>query len=780
MKITPASPPGDQAHRQPLALVTVGSAVADARSGCGTHVGEVKEVRAGCKGLTPEDLKSAYALTVTEPPTPQTVALVVAHDDPNVESDLKRYDKAFGLPACTARSDCLRKLNQRGATEPLPTPNGPWAEEISLDVEAVHAICWTCQVLLVEAETAEGKEGMEDLEAAERTAAASGATEISNSWIAEEPLTDSAAFDHPGIVITAASGDEGWLNWAPGSPEKGHVAYPASSPHVVSVGGTRLERVDGTWTDTVWNGDGVGKSLWGATGGGCSEGFSAPYWQQELPNWAAVGCAGKRSVADISAVADPFTGMAVLDTQPYQEEDYVPGWERVGGTSLSAPLIAAMFALAGGSQGVEFPARTLYENATSHPEVIHDVETGSNGPCASQPAEETGLASCTSSEEAAGCSMQAICLAGTGYDGPSGLGTPDGLRAFQATGAPAKQPQSIEFTSRTPAAARFGGPPYAVAATATSGLGVSFSSATPAVCDMQASTVAFHGVGTCTIEAHQTGNAAYQAASPATQSFAVQRATQTITITTAVPGVVVLGATADALSASASSALAVSFTSITPAVCAIEGENVSFIAAGSCTIEASQRGDSHYEPAPDVQLNVTVRAKPTISTYFGPTLTTPESTLGQPTLAGSSPSATPPGRLILAAPPTVNHRTGAVAFVLSVPQDGQLRWRLAFTPSNTATLHALARGCGKGSIMLADKCRALPTLFASGRRSTRAGRLTLRLAPDPLAERALIAAPGAKRGIRISATFMLSPSGGAEARAQSTIPLDYLATPHRG
>jgi hypothetical protein len=131
-----------------------------------------------------------------------------------------------------------------------------------------------------------------------------GATEISNSWDGEEPVTDSAVFNHPGVVITAASGDNGYLNWQSPEPAAiGHVGYPASSPHVVAVGGTRLSLTsEGAWAgESVWNG-------YGATGSGCSETFGAPPWQQELPNWSAVGCGSKRAVADVSADADPYTG----------------------------------------------------------------------------------------------------------------------------------------------------------------------------------------------------------------------------------------------------------------------------------------------------------------------------------------------------------------------------------------------------------------------------------------------------------------------------------------
>ena len=161
-----------------------------------------------------------------------------------------------------------------------------------------------------------------------------------------------------------------------------------------------------------------------------------------------------------------------------------------------------MFALAGGDRAgggpeVEYPARTLYENAARTPASVRDIEAGSNGSCLPPKKldEEDGLETCTPSEEAAICSGHAICLAGLGYDGPSGLGTPNGLGVFQATGRAAKKPQQLDFTSTAPSDARVAGTPYTAAATSSSGLAASFASVTPSVCAVEASTVSFSGVG---------------------------------------------------------------------------------------------------------------------------------------------------------------------------------------------------------------------------------------------------------------------------------------------
>ncbi len=327
-----------------------------------------------------------------------------------------------------------------------------WALEISLDIEIAHAVCQNCQIMLVEANSAT----FPNLEAAENTAANTlGATEISNSWGGPElgatPAEDDAsAFKHPGIVITAAAGDNGYLDWsAEERAVKGFADYPASSPHVVAVGGTRLLQSHGAWEDeTVWNdgGQNTKGEIEGAGtgGGGCSTSLLAQSWQQSVPDWESVGCGAYRAVADISADADPYTGIAMYDSTA--ECEYEEGgkklkgpWCTIGGTSLASPLVASVFALAGGSNGVEYPAQTLYENLAASPQSLHDVELGSNGECSKPFNEETGISGCTELQEAAQCSGKAICLAGPGYDGPTGVGTPNGIAAFQPLTEEAKK-----------------------------------------------------------------------------------------------------------------------------------------------------------------------------------------------------------------------------------------------------------------------------------------------------------------------------------------------------
>ena len=356
--------------------------------------------------LTAASLHAAYSLPgETAASSLQTVAVIDAFDDPTAEADLGVYDEEFGLPECTTANGCFRKINQKGATSPLPRKNGEWASEISIDVQMAHAICQSCHVLLVEANSEE----FTDLGAAVNAAVNAGATEISNSYGGPEELAHASVFseynsdyyDHPGVVVTASSGDCGYLNEACfGEVEAAN--FPADSPDVVAVGGTTLTDTEEKWNSTVWE----------EGGSGCSQIFKAPLWQSSVANFSATGCGADRSVADVAAIGDPNTGVDVYDSTP--EDDYPTGWGVWGGTSVASPIIAAEFALAGGSHEVAYPAATLYSHL-GESDALYDVVSGSNGSCAGASA----------------------CQAGVGYDGPSGVGSPIGLSVFSTPGAPA-------------------------------------------------------------------------------------------------------------------------------------------------------------------------------------------------------------------------------------------------------------------------------------------------------------------------------------------------------
>ncbi len=455
-----------EAHTQPLAVGTPAAGSSPAAEGPASK---------GTFGFTPSDLHTAYQLPSTASGEPPTIALVDAYNDLSAESDLKVYDEEMGLPACV-KGGCFKQVNQNGAEAPLPFPktqqelnnfkNGTaaqrseaeeaigWDAEISLDIETAHAICENCKILLVEARSP----ASEDLQRAEAAAETLGAKVISNSWGGPEldmsaSAEESSPFNHPETVITASAGDDGYLEWGATQPS-GQASFPASSAHVIAVGGTRLSLNESShaWqSESVWNDDGATagvKEGFGAGGGGCSQVFSAQPWQSSVSDWAQVGCGANRAVADVSADADPYTGVAVYDTSEECESEHlgqIVHWCTYGGTSLASPIIAATYALAGGAQGVKYPARTLYEKAVSRPASLHDVFSGSNGECLKPFVQPTGTSGCSIREQGKNCSSRAICLARAGFDGPSGLGTPHGIAAFQLSPATETAKEKAEY-----------------------------------------------------------------------------------------------------------------------------------------------------------------------------------------------------------------------------------------------------------------------------------------------------------------------------------------------
>jgi len=340
--------------------------------------------------LTPAALHSAYGLPRTASRA-QTVAIIVAYDDPTVERDLQTFSTQFSLSACTQATGCLRRVNQGGKASPLPPRDptgGNWTTEAALGTQTVHGICQNCRLLVVEADS----EAKADLAAAVDTAVRLGAREIATSYIFAEGLLDeqlASHYNHPGVVITAASGDTGFSYG---------TNVPAAYPSVVAVGGTtlRLGRT-GQWAgESVWkNSDGVSAS-------GCSLFTAAPSWQTAYAQQA--GCTGKRAVADVAAAAGP--GAPLYSSTPLTPSG-AHGWFEADGTSLSSPIIAGAFALAGGVGPGQSAAAILYSHLST-PGAFHDVATGSNG----------------------SCSGEAICQARRGYDGPTGVGTPNGLAGF--------------------------------------------------------------------------------------------------------------------------------------------------------------------------------------------------------------------------------------------------------------------------------------------------------------------------------------------------------------
>jgi hypothetical protein len=391
-------------------------------------------------GLTPEDLASAYDFSPSSGGAGKTVAIVDAFDDPNIESDLAKFDAEYTqLPSCTTADGCFEKVGQTGSASELPPADtAGWSVEITLDVEAVHAACPNCKILLVEA----NDNSSANLAVATNKAVALGASVVSNSYGGPESFSgpsEVAAYDHPGVPIGATTGDDGFHNWNTLNPAEEATNFPAASPDVIAVGGTTLELTgEGTRaSESVWNWNEPQEPdepefFVGGSGGGCSQLFEAKLWQRDVAGFAATGCGGKRLDADVSIVADPDTGLDIYDDyncgSKCAGED--KGWVTIGGTSLSAPLISALYALAGGAQGASYPSLTLY-GQQADASGRFDVTEGGNGYCDGEPAAECGHPDSFFGAGRIDCEGTTECDAAAGYDGPSGVGTPVGLGLFQ-------------------------------------------------------------------------------------------------------------------------------------------------------------------------------------------------------------------------------------------------------------------------------------------------------------------------------------------------------------
>lgn len=325
-------------------------------------------------GYVAGQLEAAYRLPINRG-AGQTVAVVDAFDDPTAESDLATYRSTNGLTPCTTSNGCFRKVNETGAAGPYPPPDPGWGIEISLDLDMVSAACPRCHIVLVEGSTP----SVLDLGIAEDTAAGLGVAAISNSYGLPE-FNGMQQFEkyyrHPGTTILVSSGDFGF----------GPANFPAVMSNVIAVGGTTLSPATSArgWSEIAWY----------AAASGCSAYIAKPSWQHDNRCFM-------RMVADVSADADPNPGLAVYDTSfPPGFDGLNPGWIAVGGTSAASPFIAGVVGLAG--NGKTMSASFPYHHVSD----FFDAVGGSNGYC--------------------GSLHDYLCNGVKGYDGPTGIGTPDG------------------------------------------------------------------------------------------------------------------------------------------------------------------------------------------------------------------------------------------------------------------------------------------------------------------------------------------------------------------
>ena len=320
------------------------------------------------RGIGADDIELAYRID-TSRGDGQTVAIVDAYGYAALESDLAAYRAQFGLPPCTEASGCLTVLNEAGATSPLPPDDDGWIGETSLDVQMVSAACPKCKIVVIQT----GAPGFHGLDFGQKVAAKLDISAISDSWGGDENGTEpqeEGDFNNPGVGTFVSTGDNGYTGATP--------SYPATSNFVIAVGGTTILASPG-------DPRGFREAAWGGAGSSCSTSIPKPAYQP------AYAVCGMRANSDISAVADPNTGVAVFVKQ-------FGGWTIVGGTSAAAPITAGL--MTGAGHGDATP-----EFVYKHPEAFNDISTGMNGSCGTN-----------------------LCNAGTAWDGPTGLGTPDQVK----------------------------------------------------------------------------------------------------------------------------------------------------------------------------------------------------------------------------------------------------------------------------------------------------------------------------------------------------------------
>ncbi len=344
-------------------------------------------------GYGPADLQAAYNLQSAWSGMRETVAVVGAFDYPTAEADLAIYRANYGLPACTTSDGCLRVLNQTGSASPLPGPDASWAAASAADLDMVSAICPNCRILLVEANST----AMTDMGPAVNTATAHGASAVDIGWsVAEfsgETTYDSTYFNHTGVAIVAPAAQA-----APGATGYGLIGYPAASPHGGAVGGTTLINT-GTgprgWSETAW----------AQSGSGCSAYETKPTRQTDT------GCGGKRTLNDVAADADPTLGSGAVATYDSYGDSTLPAprWAGTGGTSVAAAIITSTYALTGTPRAGTYPTDYPYAHSTA----LYDTAAGSTGTC----------------------TPAYLCTTGSGYDAPTGMGTPAFTLGFDYSGA---------------------------------------------------------------------------------------------------------------------------------------------------------------------------------------------------------------------------------------------------------------------------------------------------------------------------------------------------------
>jgi hypothetical protein len=452
--------------------------------------------------------------------------------------------------------------------------------------------------------------------------------------------------------------------------------------------------------------------------------------------------AASSSVCSISGATVSFiaTGTCTIDANQAGSSNYD-----------AAPQVQQPFAVGKGSQTIAFTS-SAPESATVGGSTYTVKATG--GASGEPVTFSSGtLSVCSISGATVSFIATGTCTIDANQAGNSNYNAaPQAQQPF----AVGKGSQTIAFTSIAPGSATVGGATYTVAATGgASGLAVSFTvdAASNSVCSISGTTVSFIGVGTCTIDANQAGNSNYNAAPQAQQSFAVGKGSQTIAFSSSAPSSATVGGATYTVAATASSGLAVSFTidAASSSVCSISGATVSFIGVGTCTVDANQAGNANYNAAAQAQQSFAVSAAPVLI----PTLT---------------PTLVPDSGFSFSGNPTVNQKTGAITFTMSVGDPGTFSWLLTFQNGKFGVFASRKTRCKAGFVTLKGKCRPANVLFGKGSQAVAsAGAVSFTVKPSASALRALRNALKRKKGlpVTVTLTFQSSRGGSPVSHTQS-------------
>ena len=313
------------------------------------------------KGMTPAQIKMVYKLpqNVAVPSgARKTIAIIGVYANPDMESDLAAFDKAFALPACTASSGCLElhpmsAPTKTAASVPATKAEKGWDMEAALDVEWAHAIAPNAKILLVEADTPSGANLMTAVDYARSRA---DVVSVSMSWGGQEFKGETSLDSHftstHAVAFFASSGDSG-----------AGTSWPAASPKVIAVGGTRIHlSSSGTF---------VSETAWDGSGGGISIYEKEPAYQK---TYNISRSHGMRAIPDVAYNADPSSGFSIYHSG---------AWYVVGGTSAGAPQWAAIAALGTSTKSVAPTLAKLYKDksSTANSAYFRDIVSGTNGDC---------------------------------------------------------------------------------------------------------------------------------------------------------------------------------------------------------------------------------------------------------------------------------------------------------------------------------------------------------------------------------------------------------------